>query len=145
MAGELQNELIEELSGLDSAGLRRTLRVVSGPQQTRIQLDGRKVLHFSSNDYLGLANHPRLRAAATAAIEQHGEIGIASVKIRHCPARGVQIEMKPNLLKIIFFRFPFHSCFHIDRIDVRQPSAIFPHLFRLRGGFPSSQVDQIDP
>lgn len=72
MAGELQNELREELSGLDSAGLRRTLRVVSGPQQTRIQLDGRKVLHFSSNDYLGLANHPHLRAAATAAIEQHG-------------------------------------------------------------------------
>lgn len=72
MAGELQNELKEELSGLDTAGLRRTLRMVSGPQQTRIQLDGREVLHFSSNDYLGLANHPSLKAAATAAIEQHG-------------------------------------------------------------------------
>ena len=61
MAGEFQNELKEELSGLDTAGLRRTLRIVSGPQQTRIQLDGSDVLHFSSNDYLGLANHPSLK------------------------------------------------------------------------------------
>ena len=72
MAGEFQNELKEELSGLDTAGLRRTLRIVSGPQQTRIQLDGSDLLHFSSNDYLGLANHPRLKTSAIAAIEQHG-------------------------------------------------------------------------
>ncbi len=72
MAGEFQNELKEELSGLDTAGLRRTLRIVSGPQQTRIQLDGSDVLHFSSNDYLGLANHPSLKTAAISAIEQHG-------------------------------------------------------------------------
>ena len=72
MAGELQIELKEELSGLDTAGLRRTLRMVSGPQQTCIHLDGRDVLHFSSNDYLGLANHPSLKAAAISAIDQHG-------------------------------------------------------------------------
>ena len=72
MADEFQNELKGELSGLDTAGLRRTLRMVLGPQQTRIQLDGSDVLHFSSNDYLGLANHPRLKASAIAAIEQHG-------------------------------------------------------------------------
>ena len=72
MAGEFQNELKRELFGLDTAGLRRTLRIVSGPQQTRIQLDGSDLLHFSSNDYLGLANHPRLKTSAIAAIEQHG-------------------------------------------------------------------------
>ena len=72
MAGEFQNELKRELFGLDTAGLRRTLRIVSGPQQTRIQLDGSYLLHFSSNDYLGLANHPRLKTSAIAAIEQHG-------------------------------------------------------------------------
>ena len=72
MAGELQIELKEELSGLDTAGLHRTLRMVTGPQQTRIHLDGRDVLHFSSNDYLGLANHPSLKAAAISAIDQHG-------------------------------------------------------------------------
>ena len=72
MAGEFQNELKRELFGLDTAGLRRTLRIVSGPQQTCIHLDGRDVLHFSSNDYLGLANHPSLKAAAISAIDQHG-------------------------------------------------------------------------
>ena len=53
-------------------GLYRLLRTVEGPQGTVTVIDGRKVLQFSSNNYLGLANHPRLTAAVREAVERYG-------------------------------------------------------------------------
>jgi 8-amino-7-oxononanoate synthase len=62
-------ELGARLDELESAGLRRRLRVVDGPQGPKVMLDGRPVLLLCSNNYLGLADHPRLRrAAANAAL-----------------------------------------------------------------------------
>jgi 8-amino-7-oxononanoate synthase len=62
-------ELAERLEELESAGLRRRMRVVDGPQGTTVLLDGNPVLVLCSNNYLGLADHPRLaRAAADAAL-----------------------------------------------------------------------------
>ena len=72
MAGEIQKQLADELVAIDSANLRRTLREVASPQGARVQLDGREVLNFSSNDYLGLANHSALKEAAVEAIEKFG-------------------------------------------------------------------------
>ena len=60
-----------ELDALDRNALRRRLRARTGPQAARITLDGRELLNFGSNDYLGLAADPRLsQAAAQAAAEQ---------------------------------------------------------------------------
>jgi 8-amino-7-oxononanoate synthase len=64
--------LAEGLAGLERENLRRTRRVLDTPQVPRIVVDGRAALNFSSNDYLGLANHPRLRAAGHAAIDAYG-------------------------------------------------------------------------
>jgi 8-amino-7-oxononanoate synthase len=61
-----------ELDGLKQAGLYRTLRRVDGDQGPTLLLDGREVVNFSSNNYLGLANHPALRDAAKAAIDRYG-------------------------------------------------------------------------
>lgn len=61
-----------ELLALDDQNLRRSLRLVDSPQGARIRIDGRQFLNFSSNDYLGLANDPRLKAAAIEAIEKYG-------------------------------------------------------------------------
>ena len=62
-------EISERLAELESSGLRRSLRVVEGPQGPEVVLDGRPVLLLCSNNYLGLADHPRLqRAAADAAL-----------------------------------------------------------------------------
>ena len=60
-------EISERLAELESSGLRRRLRVVEGPQGPEVVLDGRPVLLLCSNNYLGLADHPRLRQAAADA------------------------------------------------------------------------------
>jgi 8-amino-7-oxononanoate synthase len=62
-------DVAARLAALDDAGLRRRLRVVSGPQGARVVLDGRPVLLLCSNNYLGLADHPAVcQAAADAAL-----------------------------------------------------------------------------
>ena len=60
-------DLAQRLEELESEGLRRRLRVVDGPQGPEVMLDGRPVLLLCSNNYLGLADHPRLRRAAADA------------------------------------------------------------------------------
>lgn len=61
-----------ELERLKQAGLYRNLRKVEGEQGPTLILDGKEVLNFSSNNYLGLANHPALREAAKEAIDRYG-------------------------------------------------------------------------
>jgi 8-amino-7-oxononanoate synthase len=60
-------DLRERLAELESSGLRRRLRLIGGPQGPRVLLDGEPVLLLCSNNYLGLAGHPRLREAAADA------------------------------------------------------------------------------
>ena len=60
-------DIEERLAELQSSGLRRRLRLVEGPQGPEVVLDGRPVLMLCSNNYLGLADHPRLRRAAADA------------------------------------------------------------------------------
>ncbi len=62
----------ERLAELRRSGLHRRLRVIDGPQGPRVQLDGAEVLLLCSNNYLGLADHPRVRQAATEAAERYG-------------------------------------------------------------------------
>lgn len=64
--------LKERLEYLKKAGLYRALRPLGGPQSTTAIIDGKRVLQLSSNNYLGLANHPRLKTAAKEAIEKYG-------------------------------------------------------------------------
>jgi len=62
----------ERLEELRELGLYRRLRVISGPQGPRVVLDGRPVLLLCSNNYLGLADHPRVREAAADAAMRWG-------------------------------------------------------------------------
>jgi 8-amino-7-oxononanoate synthase len=64
--------LDEELAQLEALHRRRVPRVIAGAQGARVVLDGREVVSFSSNDYLGLAAHPAVAAAARAATERFG-------------------------------------------------------------------------
>jgi len=65
-------DLAEEIEELAQGGLYRGCRVVQSEQSARVILDGREVIMLSSNNYLGLATHPRLRAAAKEAVERYG-------------------------------------------------------------------------
>jgi 8-amino-7-oxononanoate synthase len=61
-----------DLERLDRAGLRRRLRQIDGAQDTWVTVDGRRALCLCSNNYLGLANHPALAAAAERAARDYG-------------------------------------------------------------------------
>ena len=69
---DFTSELKQRLDEIRAQGLYRELRRVDSPQSARISLGGRTLLNFSSNDYLGLANHPVLKEAAVRAIERFG-------------------------------------------------------------------------
>jgi 8-amino-7-oxononanoate synthase len=60
------------LQELERESLLRRHRIVAGPTGTRVRMGGVELLSFCSNDYLGLANHPELVAAATAGLERYG-------------------------------------------------------------------------
>ena len=64
--------IFAELQAIEGAGLRRRLRAIDGPQRNEIVVDGRTAANFSSNNYLGLADHPALARAAAAATERSG-------------------------------------------------------------------------
>lgn len=69
-----------ELQAIESQGLFKRERIIASPQSAEITLsDGRKVLNFCANNYLGLADHPDVIAAAKEALDSHG-FGMASVR-----------------------------------------------------------------
>lgn len=80
MYKDFQLHLQEELSGIEQAGLYKNERIIVSPQGAVIRVaDGREVLNFCANNYLGLSNNPQLREAARQALDSHG-YGVSSVR-----------------------------------------------------------------
>ena len=69
----------KELQNLHEAGLYNRIRSLGSPQGAWLVVDGKRVLNFCSNNYLGLANHPRIVAAAKKAIDEYG-VGPGAVR-----------------------------------------------------------------
>lgn len=69
----------EEIKNLHETGLYNQIRILSSPQGAWLIVDGKKVLNFCSNNYLGLANHPRVVQSAKEAIDRYG-VGPAAVR-----------------------------------------------------------------
>ncbi|HJV33873.1 glycine C-acetyltransferase [Geomonas sp.] len=69
----------DEMNSLQEQGLRTTIRTIGSACGAWMTVDGKKVLNFCTNNYLGLANHPRLKLAAQNAIEKWG-VGPAAVR-----------------------------------------------------------------
>src|SRR5882762_3631278 len=80
MYTNIQPALIKELESIREAGLYKKERIIVSPQGADIIThDGKKVINFCANNYLGLSSHPRVMAAAKKAIDTHG-YGMSSVR-----------------------------------------------------------------
>ena len=88
-------ELDRRLKALREQGLLRELRRVDSPPGSRIRMGGRTLLNFASNDYLGLANDPRLKEAAVSAVEKFGAGSGAARLI--CGSLAPHHELEENL------------------------------------------------
>jgi len=71
--------LAEQVEELKANSLYNHIRTLEGPMEGRVIINGRSMLNFCANNYLGLANHPRLKEAAKRAIDQYG-IGPGAVR-----------------------------------------------------------------
>src|SRR3954449_9403510 len=92
--GRLVIDLGERLAGLESTGLRRRLRLIDGPQGPEVLMDGRPVLLLCSNNYLGLADHPRLRQGGAEAAPDLGTSAGASRLISGSMSIHAELESR---------------------------------------------------
>lgn len=96
MYDTFKSHLSSELAAIESAGLYKNERIIVSPQGAAIRVsDGKEVLNFCANNYLGLSNHPRLRAAAAGALETHG-YGMSSVRFI-CGTQDLHKELEAEI------------------------------------------------
>jgi glycine C-acetyltransferase len=96
MYGALQQHLQTTLSEIEAAGLFKRERIITTPQDAVIRVaGGAEVINFCANNYLGLANHPRVKEAAKRAIDTHGN-GMASVRFI-CGTQDLHKELEATI------------------------------------------------
>src|SRR5881398_3716639 len=94
------DHLKRQTEALQGQGLFKRERVIEGPQGAEIRVQGgRKVLNFCANNYLGLADHPEVVAAAREGLERHG-YGMASVRFI-CGTQDVHKELETQLSRFL--------------------------------------------
>ena len=100
MLAEFEKQLAETLREIKSQGLYKTERIITSPQGAHIAVaDGQRVLNMCANNYLGLANHPALIAAAKEALDTHG-LGMASVRFI-CGTQDIHKDLENALTKFL--------------------------------------------
>src|SRR6184192_2491266 len=100
MLPEFEKQISETLQEIKSQGLFKTERVITSPQNAHIAITGGKqVLNMCANNYLGLADHPTLIAAAKDALDTHG-FGMASVRFI-CGTQDIHKELEAALTKFL--------------------------------------------
>ncbi|GAA1489876.1 glycine C-acetyltransferase [Brachybacterium sacelli] len=127
MYTDLKDQLTAELAAIEQAGTFKHERMISTPQSNRIiagQLgrEGAEVLNFCANNYLGLADHPDLVAAATKALETRG-FGMASVRFI-CGTQDLHLQLEEAVSAFLGTEetILFSSCFDAN-------GAVFEPLF----------------
>ena len=100
MMSAFKEYLVSQLAGIRAAGTYKNERVILTPQGATIRVaDGRPVLNLCANNYLGLAQHPGVAAAAKAAIDEWG-YGCASVRFI-CGTQGVHKQLEKKLSEFL--------------------------------------------
>lgn len=91
--------LDQELRGIREAGLYKHERIITTPQGALINTNGKEVINFCANNYLGLSNHPRVAEAAKRAIERYG-YGMSSVRFI-CGTQDVHKELEAKIAQFL--------------------------------------------
>src|SRR5438874_2245746 len=100
MLAEFDQRLANTLAEIRSQGLYKTERIITSPQEAHIGIaGGRRVLNMCANNYLGLADHPALIAAAKEALETHG-FGMASVRFI-CGTQDIHKDLEDELTRFL--------------------------------------------
>ncbi|MCB0417857.1 MAG: aminotransferase class I/II-fold pyridoxal phosphate-dependent enzyme, partial [Bdellovibrionales bacterium] len=93
------DHLNKELAGIREAGLYKTERVMTSPQQAMIRANGQQVLNLCANNYLGLSNHPQLVEAAMEGLKERG-FGLSSVRFI-CGTQDIHKELESKLSEFL--------------------------------------------
>ena len=100
MLAEFKQQISSTLEEIKSQGLYKTERIITTPQDAHIGVaNGNRVLNMCANNYLGLADHPALIAAAKEALDTHG-FGMASVRFI-CGTQDIHKELEAALTKFL--------------------------------------------
>lgn len=100
MSDSFLADITETLATIRAEGLFKTERPITSPQGARIVVEGgREVINLCANNYLGLADHPRLIAAAKGALDSHG-FGMASVRFI-CGTQGLHRQLETALAQYL--------------------------------------------
>jgi len=100
MYDRLKPKLVEELKGIEEAGLFKKERIITSPQSAEITIaGGQKVLNFCANNYLGLSSHPKVIEAAKASIDTHG-FGMSSVRFI-CGTQDIHKELEKKISEFL--------------------------------------------
>jgi glycine C-acetyltransferase len=106
--------IAQELGALKQQGLYNIIRTIESPQGAWLVVDGQRVLNFCSNNYLGLANHPRLLKAAHQAMESYG-VGPAAVRsIAGTMSLHIELERRLAAFKGVEAAITFQSGFNAN-------------------------------
>ncbi len=97
MYGTLKDHLIKELASIEEAGLYKRERIITSEQGAEIIVNGRTVLNFCSNNYLGLSSDPEVMKAAHDALDSHG-YGMSSVRFI-CGTQDIHKELEEKLAR----------------------------------------------
>lgn len=96
MYGKLEQHLKEELEQIKEEGLFKKERIITTPQGAEVETtEGKKVLNFCSNNYLGLSSHPKVIDAAHKALDSHG-FGVSSVRFI-CGTQDIHKELEQKI------------------------------------------------
>jgi len=100
MLTQFQKQISQTLEEIQRQGLFKTERVITSPQEAHISITGgKRVLNMCANNYLGLADHPALIAAAKEALDSHG-FGMASVRFI-CGTQDIHKQLEAALTKFL--------------------------------------------
>src|SRR6185312_12611555 len=134
MNASFVKRIATELDEIKAAGLFKTERIIASPQGAEITVNGKKVLNFCANNYLGLSSHPKVIEAAHKTIDRRG-YGMSSVRFI-CGTQDIHRELEQ---KIATFLGTEDSILYVAAFDAN--GGVFEPLFNDQDAIISDELN----